>query len=146
MREFGSKLITRYLRAFQLEVDGSSGLPCLRIDPDCRVEVEALKSLVRVYVIRRPGLAVVQHGQDRLIRRLFRRYYAASDPGEEGDGRLFPPGARERLATASSTEERARIVIDLIAGLTEDAAVKLDQRLSGGWTSSEVLDATADLG
>jgi len=146
MREFGSKLITRYLQAFQLEVDGVSGLPCLWIDPDCRVEVEALKTLVRVYVIRRPGLAVVQHGQDQLIRRLFDRYYAASDPGEEGDGRLFPPGARERLATARSTEERARIVIDLIAGLTEDAAVKLDQRLSGGWASSEVLDATADLG
>lgn len=146
MREFGSKLITRYLQAFQLEVDGSTSLPCLRIDPDCRVEVEALKSLVRVYVIRRPGLAVVQHGQDRLIRRLFDRYYEASDPGENGDRRVFPPGARERLKTASSTEERARIVIDLIAGLTETAAVKLDQRLSGGWMSSEVLDATANLG
>jgi dGTPase len=146
MRELGSKLITRYLQAFRLDVDGSTGLPCLRIDPDCRIEVEALKCLVRVYVIRRPGLAVVQHGQDRLIRRLFDRYYEASDPGEAGDGRVFPPGARERLATARSTEERARVVIDLIAGLTEDAAVKLDQRLSGGSTSSEVLDATADVG
>ncbi len=146
MRELGSELITRYLQAFQLDLDEAHGRPCLRIDPDRRLEVEALKCLVRVYVIRRPGLAVVQHGQDRLIRRLFDRYYEASDPGEDGDRRVFPPGARERLATAGSTEERARIVIDLIAGLTETAAVKLDQRLSGGWMSSEVLDATANLG
>ncbi len=146
MRESGSKLITRYLQAFHLESDGVSGLPCLRIDSDRRTEVEALKLLVRVYVIRRPGLAVVQHGQDRLVRRLFKRYFEASDPGEKGDSRLFPPGARERLATAESSEDRARVVIDLIAGLTETAAIKLDQRLSGGWMSSEVLDATADLG
>ncbi len=146
MREFGSKLITRYLDAFQLEVNASSGVPCLSIDPDRRIEVEALKLLVRVYVIRRPGLAVVQHGQDRLVRRLFKRYFDASDPGEAGDRRLFPPGARERLTKATSSEGRARAVIDLIAGLTETAAVKLDQRLSGGSMSSEVLDATADLG
>lgn len=146
MRDFGSKLITRYLQAFQLELDPATGLPVLQIDSDRRLEVEALKLLVRVYVIRRPGLAVVQHGQDQLVRRLFNRYFEASDPGEAGDGRLFPPGARERLATATSSEDRARVVIDLIAGLTQTAAVKLDQRLSGGWMSSEVLDATANLG
>lgn len=38
------------------------------------------------------------------------------------------------------------MVIDLIAGLTEESPVKLHQRLEGGWSSVRALDATADLG
>ncbi len=145
MREFGSKLITRYLKAFRL-VSGAGGVE-LEIDDEARCEVEALKLLVRVYVIRRPGLAVVQHGQERVIRELFCRYYEASATGENGDRRIFPPGARERLGkTDDSDEERARVVIDLIAGLTEAGAVQLHQRLEGGWTSVRALDATAGAG
>lgn len=145
MREFGSRLITRYLKGFRL-VSGGGGVE-LEIDDEARCEVEALKLLVRIYVIRRPGLAVVQHGQERVIRGLFNRYFEASADGEAGDRRIFPPGAMERLAkTDGSKEERARVVIDLIAGLTEASAVKLHQRLEGGWDSVRALDATAGLG
>jgi dGTPase len=145
MREFGSKLITRYLKAFRL-VSGAGGVE-LEIDDEARCEVEALKLLVRVYVVRRPGLAVVQHGQERMIRELFCRYFDASGTGENGDRRIFPPGARERLEkTDDSDEERARVAIDLIAGLTEAGAVQLHQRLEGGWTSVRALDATAGAG
>ena len=52
LREFGSKLITRYLSAFSVENDLESG--------EVR-DVTALKMLVVVYVIRRPNLAVVQY-------------------------------------------------------------------------------------
>lgn len=146
MREMGSKLITRYLSGFRL-VAGSESAVELEIDPDKRCEVEALKMLVRVFVIRRPGLAVVQHGQERVIKCLFRRYFEASTAGEHGERRLFPPSAKERLANSDdSAEERARVVIDLISGLTEAGAVQLHQRLEGGWTSVRALDATADLG
>ncbi|OJU82980.1 MAG: hypothetical protein BGO11_15465, partial [Solirubrobacterales bacterium 70-9] len=96
MRKFGSELITRYLKAFTLEDDSETALPGLKIDPTCRQEVEALKLLVRVYVIRRPGLAVVQHGQERVVRCLFKRYFDASRRGGSGDRRLFPVAARER--------------------------------------------------
>lgn len=144
MRKFGSALITRYLEAFQLGVDPDRGLAVLKIDPDRKREVEALKMLVRVFVIRRPGMAVVQHGQKKLIENLFKCYFEATGSG--GDRRLFPPEARERLVNSSSACERARVVVDLIAGLTEAGAVKLHQRLSGGWSSAEALDATADFG
>jgi dGTPase len=146
MREMGSKLITRYLKAFR-PVAGSDSAVELEIDADSRCEVEALKLLVRVFVIRRPGLAVVQHGQERVIKGLFRRYFEASEAGARGNRRLFPPGAKERLGNSDdSAEERARVVIDLISGLTEAGAVKLHQRLEGGWTSVRALDATADVG
>jgi dGTPase len=145
MREFGSKLITRYLKAFRVVARGDEAL--LDIDDEARCEVEALKMLVRVYVIRRPGLAVVQHGQERVIRGLFERYLEASAENDKGDRRLFPAGAKERLTKADgSEEERARVAIDLIAGLTERGAVKIHQRLEGGWDSVRALDATANYG
>jgi dGTPase len=146
MREFGSNLITRYLEAFKLDDDPGSGLVRLEIDADAHREVEALKALVAVYVIRRPGLAVVQHGQERVVRDLFRWYFTASATGKSGDRRLFPPGAKERLDRSNgSPEERARTVIDLISGLTETTAVQLHNRLSGGW-AGQTLDAVADIG
>lgn len=145
MREFGSKLITQYLKAFHVTTKGKKVV--LEIQNDELCEVEALKLLVRVYVIRRPGLAVVQHGQERMIRELFNRYFEASSGDESGDRRIFPPGAKERLEKSDgSDEERARVVIDLIAGMTESGAMKIHQRLEGGWDSVRALDATANFG
>jgi dGTP triphosphohydrolase len=71
MRTFGSKLITRYLGAFGISDDPDGALVKLAISDEERAEVEALKMLVVVYVIRRPGLAALQHGQQRIIRNLF---------------------------------------------------------------------------
>jgi dGTPase len=145
MRSFGSALITRYLSAFTIHDDPGSGKIKLKIDDDADTQVEALKMLVRVYVIRRPGLGVVQHGQQRLIRDLFNFYFDAS-PKVDGDRRLFPPGAKERLDNlADEPAPRARVVLDLISGLTEDAAIQLHHRLAGGWTAP-TLDATAQIG
>jgi dGTPase len=146
MREFGSKLITDYLEAFTLADDPDSGQVKLLIDADARCQVQALNMLVGVYVIRRPGLAVVQHGQKRVISDLFRWYSDASVAGKDGDRRLFPPGAKERLEDAEDTAAaRARVVVDLISGLTESSAIQLHHRLSGGWTAP-TLDATAQIG
>jgi dGTP triphosphohydrolase len=148
MRNFGSRLITRYLEAFLVEDDLTSRKVKLKIDAKAELEVTALKMLVVAYVIRRPGLAVVQHGQSRVVEDLFDYYFAASSPRREdgGDHRLFPAGARQRLANSSDTStERARIVLDLISGLTEESAIQLHHRLSGGWTAP-TLDATATIG
>jgi dGTPase len=145
MREFGSKLITRYLEAFSIENQGRQAK--LVIDDGARCEVEALKMLVRVYVIRRPSLAVVQQGQMRVVGELFDRYFEAAAPRiGSGKRHLFPPGARERLEKDGTSEAvRARITLDLISGLTETATIKLHNRLSGGWIGS-ALDATAAIG
>jgi dGTPase len=142
MRTFGSKLITRYLGAFGISDDPDRAMVKLAIGDEERAEVEALKLLVVVYVIRRPGLAALQHGQQRIIRNLFCWYMEAA----EQDRRLFPPSARERLeAQPHNAAEHARIVIDLISGLTESAAITLHERLSGG-VGGIALDATAAIG
>lgn len=142
MRDLGSELITRYLSAFRVEDHPASGGARLVIDDEVYREVVALKMLVVVYVIRHPGLAVMQHGQKRVIRDLFEWYYAASASDISGDRRLLPPGVMERLRAGDS---RGRAVTDLISGLTETAAIQLHHRLSGGWTAS-ALDALAENG
>jgi dGTPase len=148
MRTSASKLITRYLEAFSIQDEpGGTGVR-LKIAPRQLLEVTALKLLVHVYVVRRPGLAVVQHGQRRVIEDLFNFYFRASSQRglDGGDHRLFPPGARERLNNSSATSTgRARVVLDFLASLTEESAIQLHHRLSGGWTAP-TLDATAQVG
>ena len=148
MRHFGSDLITRYFSAFKVEDDPDSGNVRVSVDPEIEREVAALKLLVRVYVILRPGLAVVQHGQQRVMEDLFDFYYTASDADarEGGDRRVFPPGPRAELNNSpNEAPMRARIVIDFLSGLTESTVIDLHRRIKGGW-SAPTLDATAQIG
>jgi len=145
MRQFASLLITEYLDDFDLQNDLASGDVELKIGEQSRREVEALKMLAVVYVIRRPSLAVVQEGQKRVVESLFKRYFDASNShGSSDSWRIFPPSARERLKR-DGDGSHARVVLDFISGLTETAAIELHNRLSGGWTAS-ALDATAAIG
>lgn len=148
LREFGSKLITEFLEAFVVSEDAeAAGKARLDIDPPAVRKVAALKMLVRVYVIHRPGMAVVQHGQRRMIAELFDCYLAASSPDRDaGNPHLFPPGARERLLKGpDDMKSRARVVLDLISGLTESSATQLHHRLCGVG-SGPALDAIASIG
>jgi dGTPase len=145
MRSFGAELIRRYMGAFRVVDNPTEGTIAVEVPDEIEREVEALKLLVRVYVIRRPGLAIVQHGQQRIITDLFDAYYKASESGKDGDRRIFPPEARRTLTSEPDDDaHRARMVVDLIAGLTEDAAVKLHARLFGDGPAT-TLDAIADM-
>lgn len=146
MRRLGSELITRYLSAFTVENAPKSRIR-VKVDDKIKCEVEALKMLVRLYVIERPGLAVVQRGQQRVIEELFNIYFKASDadPAKGGNRRVFPAQLRTTLADGTNdAPSRARLVVDLISGLTETAAIQLHRRLAGGWTAP-ALDATANM-
>lgn len=61
IRSLGSMLITQYIEALTVEpVDDSHA--AVRIKSEARLQVDALKQLTWQYVIRRPSLAVIQHG------------------------------------------------------------------------------------
>lgn len=147
LREFGSKLITEFLEAFVISEDPKAGEVRLKIDPAAERKVAALKMLVRVYVIHRPGMAVVQHGQRRVVGKLFDCYFKASSSDRDvGNPHLFPPGVRERLdGHSQDAASRARNVLDLISGLTETSAIQLHRRLYGVG-SGPALDAMASVG
>ena len=112
------------------------------IDEDARRQVDVLKDLTWVYVVRRPSLAVMQAGRRRIVDSLYRWYLAAASEG--GDERLFPPAYRERLTAAQTDAAQSRVVNDLVSGLTEEAALALYRRMSGVDPGS-LLDGTARL-
>jgi dGTPase len=135
----GGGLIGRYVQAVSLEEE--DGKVYFSIPEELVSQVGMLKQLTWYYVIDRPSLAIIQEGQRRIIRTLFERYKVAVDNKRY---RLFPPGYVERLEGAETDPAKVRAVIDLIAGLTEAAAVQIYQRLCGH-SSGSLLGAAGQL-
>lgn len=126
LRAAGGGLIGRYVQSASVIDDG--GTPFFSIPNEVVYEVGMLKQLTWFYVIDRPSLAIIQEGQRQIIRTLFESY---RDGIRQQQYRLFPPGYVERLEAAQTDPAKVRAVIDLIAGLTEAAAVQIYQRLRG---------------
>lgn len=134
-----SSLITQYLKAVTIEDGTTDGRADFVIQEEARRQVDVLKDLTWVYVVRRPSLAVMQAGRRHIIESLHGWYL---DAARGGDERLFPPAYRSRLHDANNDRAKSRLVNDLIAGLTEEAAHALYRRMSGVEPGS-VIDATA---
>jgi len=84
-----------------------------------------LKQLTWHYAITHPNLATQQHDQRRVIRTLFEIYHGAV-PAD--DLPLFPIDYREHITEVLERGvqgARIRAVVDLIAGMTERAAVQV---------------------
>jgi dGTPase len=118
----------------------SGGGMALDIPLPLRAQVAVLKGLTWHYVIGRPSLAVIQEGQQTIVRELFKRFTAAT--ASEDQRAIFPALERDLLERTSNEEEQVRVVIDLIAGLTEPMAVELHHRLTGVSRGS-ILDSAA---
>lgn len=124
-----------------MRVEVDEGKAWFTVPAPVVAEVAMLKQLTWCYVIDRPSLAIIQEGQREIIRTLFRSYHGAL---ESGKIRLFPVGYVERLEAAETPAAKVRAVIDLIAGLTEPAAVQIYQRLKGT-ASGTLLGAPGQL-
>jgi dGTPase len=128
LRALGSLLITRYIKAFTV-VEGEQGAAEVEIDDELAAQVTVLKQLIWFYIIERPSLAVVQAGQRRMIRALVDLFMEAlvDDKLVALLGYVYA----ERLETAETDAARRRVVIDLVAGMTEDSALELYRRAMG---------------
>lgn len=127
LRGFSSELIGRYISG--TKIDLKSGIPELVIDKDRELEVAMLKELTWVYVIEAPELASQQEGQRELIEKLFKIYWEAAQG--KRNHHLFPPYYSEALLGAADEREKKRVVVDLIAGMTEEQAQAMHNRLAG---------------
>jgi len=127
LRGYTSELIGRYVSATAVEL--KDGTPQLRIDEDRVLEVAMLKELTWIYVIEAPELASQQEGQRQMIERLFNIYWDAAQ-GKRSEN-LFPPYYRRALLDSANDREKKRVVIDLIAGMTEEQALAMHNRLTG---------------
>ncbi len=126
LRATGSGLIARYIDAPALENEDAKAV--FAVDQQLRDEVDILKQLIWFYVIQRPSLAILQHGQRQVIRDLFGMYEEAAADEEY---RLFPRLYVERFTTASTDDAKRRIVVDLISSMTEAGAIEVFRRMTG---------------
>lgn len=127
LRALGSLLITRYIKAFRV-VNGD-GEAEVEIDDELALQVAVLKQLIWFYIIERPSLAGMQLGQRRVIRDLVDMYMTAVE--EDAARVLLGPMYGERLEVAQTEAARRRVVIDLVAGMTEDSALEVYRRALG---------------
>lgn len=104
-----------------------------------------LKQLTWHYVIKNPALATQQHGQRTIIRELFSIFRRAAIDRDEKNLDVFPIGVRENLEAIQAsgrpalTQEATRVIIDLIASLTEEQAIQVYHRLTGILLGSALL-------
>lgn len=119
LRHFSAEMVQRYVNGVKLKK--SNDQVRVEIDPEYRMEVDILKELTWSYVIEAPALAAQRHGQQQVIRKLFSIYSDAAESRKSWS--LFPAYYREQLQMASSKSEKKRVVVDLIAGMTEPQAV-----------------------
>jgi dGTPase len=141
LRYLTASLIADYLRA--VEARTSPQGTEVTVKPKQRNEVFMLKKLTWYYVIQNPKLATQQHGQRRIIRTLFLSFLRAV---RQNDFNLFPISYREQLEAIDPNQldeekkvAKTRLVVDVIAGMTERQSVELYGRLTGTSLGS-VLD------
>lgn len=127
LRDFTSQLIGRYVGATNIRL--RAGVPTLGIDEDLVLEVMMLKELTWVYAIQAAELASQQEGQTQVIQGLFSIYCEAAL--QRRSQQIFPPYYRKALDSAVSDDDKKRVVVDLIAGMTEEQALAMYARLSG---------------
>jgi dGTPase len=137
LRQLGSKLIGLYIAAPTLRDSGEEVE--FEIAEEIVDQVKVLKRLTWYYVINRPSLSVIQRGQKEIVERLFAMYKEGIDDGEL---HLMPPLFAQRIQAAKGDASRERVIIDLIAGMTEAAAAEI-HRQRFGVTSGSLLAQVA---
>jgi len=132
LRGIGSWLITRYIEGFTI-TNRAGNSAIVSIDQRLRDEVDALKQLMWCYVILRPSLGILQHGQRHIITELYKIYSAAAldkDKKKKKFG-LFPAMYVPLLESAITDETKLRAVVDLISSMTEATATEVYRRMTG---------------
>ena len=127
IRLFTSLLVGRYINGLTLADPGAAGINVV-VDSQFRLQIALLKQLTWYYVIEGPGLAIQQQAHKQVIRYLFNVFMQEI---RRSPSRLLPPYYRERLAKAGEVTARRRVVVDLIAGMTEAQALMAYQRMNG---------------
>jgi dGTPase len=136
LRSLTSTLVARYVDGISLQLPATLDAARVRIQPEYLQEIRLLKELVWQYVILNPSLATQQHGQTAVIEKLFETYIRAARASNYA---IFPPRAQEELRQSADELTnhddldiaRIRTVVDLVASMTEEQAVRLFRRMIG---------------
>ncbi|MBI2170639.1 MAG: dNTP triphosphohydrolase [Chloroflexi bacterium] len=139
LKALTSTLIGRYVMGgMKLRIPDASNPRRVEQDEELLQEIVILKELSWYYVIETPPLLTQQIGQRRIIQDLFDSFV---HEGTCGNLKAFPTLYREEIELLGTPSEAqlARIVADMIAGMTEPQALAMHQRITGHGMGS-VLD------
>lgn len=136
LRNLTSGLIRMYIQSVSLQTSNTTDAP-IRIEPERKCQVVMGKELTWHFVILNPSLGAQQQGHRTIIKGLHTIF---SNEADERRFNSFPQSARESLETAKSDQEHLRIIVDLIAGMTEQQAIQMYQRLAGITLGSVLLN------
>jgi dGTPase len=130
LRSFTSQLVNRYINGITLIPTAKDG-GVVAAEPNYKKEIALLKQLTWHYVIDAPGLALQQHAQRRIIVSLYDVFL--NEAQKRAPSSLLPPYYQERLGSGrrDSADRPERVVIDLIAGMTESRAILTYRKLNG---------------
>ncbi len=136
---FVGSRIGKYIRACQLESDvnflsSESNRYKFRllIDPKVKAESEIFKKLAFEVVFLSPQLKQLEHKGSYLLRGLWNVLEERYVKGNSIDGQYFqllPEDAAMEIGKATSEWERARLVCDFLAGMTDGYAARMYKRL-----------------
>lgn len=124
--EFATELISRYVNSVTPAKVGSTAL--VDIQKDARDQVDVLKEFVWRYVILNPDMALLQSGQRRAIRSVFRESLRMA---RKGATYFFPGIFRQRLIDSSTDYDIVRLAADFVAGMTERELIHAYRRIHG---------------
>jgi dGTPase len=142
LRALGSTLITRYVQAVSLRDADDEEAAILDISDEIKDEVTVLKALTWFYIIDRPSLAVIQRGHEHIVELLYNMYHDAMNTGRLD---VFPPSVAEQIGQAAGSTPRERLIIDLIASMTEISATEIYRQHIGVSSGSVVARASGPL-
>ncbi len=128
-----------YVKAVRVEEDsnflsGKSNRYRYRIvvDGARQAESEVFKRLAFEVVFLSPQLKQLEHKGSLMLRRLWELYHRRYVEGRAIDGQMFqvlPAEQAEEIERVETVGERARLICDFLAGMTDGYAVRMYQRL-----------------
>ena len=131
---FIGKRIGRYIQATELQDDVNFLSSAtnryryqLQIDPAVKAESKLYKKLAFDIVFLSPQLKQLEHKGSRMLRELWlvlSERYVAQNRIDGQDFQLLPADTALEIATASDEAERARLVCDFLAGMTDGYAAR----------------------
>ena len=132
-----SRKIGQYLSACQLEerdhplAERSNRYRYgVTINAAVRHESEIFKRIARDLVFRSPPLQQLELKGREILSRLFHTFMESYSGKETSSGfRLTPPDYDQAIRSASTEFDRARLICDYLAGMTDSFAVRVHRRL-----------------
>ncbi|WP_026958111.1 anti-phage deoxyguanosine triphosphatase [Aliagarivorans taiwanensis] len=119
-------LVNAFITAIGLERQGCFDEPLLDwqacLAPPMAQALDILKRFVLNYVIQTPQIEIVRFKGQQIVMELYQAF--ASDPE-----RLLPLNTRSRWKIAAESNCQSRVISDYIAGMTDDYAQRLYQKM-----------------